>query len=158
MAVDLDLVVNLERLPQQNEEPGEPVLEDVLEGKTNRDRADAETGDEVARFQGRNHDRGGEEKTEQEDHRLDETAEDAAEIAPIAASGLADNEASREQGQAIENREEDKGDDDVRQEPAGAINPAIETFPRAGEAEVYLLLLILRRGGREDGQTEHWLL
>ncbi len=47
---DLDLVAGPKRLPEQQQHPGQGVLEDVLEGKAHRHGEEAEAGEDVHRL------------------------------------------------------------------------------------------------------------
>ncbi len=66
VSIDLDLVVDVKRLAQQDEQSRQPVLQYVLERKTDRDRTDAQPGDQITWLQRRNHDGGGNEKPDQD--------------------------------------------------------------------------------------------
>jgi hypothetical protein len=94
----LDLVTAPERLTVEDEEPRQPVLQDVLEGEADRHRADAEGGQHVGRLHRGEHDRRHHEQAEEDDGPLGGAPEQQAEVAPVAALRHVDDRALRRPG------------------------------------------------------------
>lgn len=67
-------------------------------------------------------------------------------------------EGSGEERQAVEDRQHDEGDDDVRQQPGGAVHPAIDAFARPAQAEINLLRCVLCLSDENHGlnQVDPW--
>lgn len=59
---------------------------------------------------------------------------------------MALDEPANEEGDAPEDSEDDEGDDDIGQELAAPIEPAIDTFPRAGQLKSMILPSGCRKG------------
>jgi hypothetical protein len=82
---DLDLIASLERAPDQNQNSSQQVLQHILKGKSDGDRTDAETGENIDRVHRRQDDGHHHQKTKEQDKPVCEASQHIAEVVAIRA-------------------------------------------------------------------------
>ena len=144
IAVDDDLIADLEGLADEEKQPGQPVLQNVLEGETDGDGADAETGEKIGRIERGNDDRQADERAEENDEPFDEGAQHFAEIVAGMAVRPSIEGPVEQPSDHPEERDDDQADDDIGQKFLEADDPVFDLAEGEGGLEGDRLIQGLR--------------
>jgi hypothetical protein len=125
---DPDLIAAMKRAADQDEHAGQPVLQNVLEGEAERDRADAKAGEDINRSHVRQHDRDHDQEAEEYDAPECETAEHLAEVAAAGALHSVAQDARQPKRDPKEEESDDEPGDQIRQDVKKSLDPIIEAL------------------------------
>jgi FtsZ-interacting cell division protein ZipA len=123
----------VKRPPDQDENPGEPVLQNVLEGKAERDRADAEAGKDVNRPHRGQDDGDHDQKAEEDDAPERKAAQDVAQIVPPGPAQDVAQQFRRRERDAEEEQRDEEADNEIRQDVEKAGNPVVEMLVKCAQ-------------------------
>ncbi len=115
MRVD-DLIADSERTRDQNQNPREEVLEDVLEGESNRDSPDAECAHEIAGRKSGKRSRDSDERSDHDDGALSDSSHREAE-SPVRGVGARrpPDQGFHEPAQEVEEERDDERENEPRE-------------------------------------------